>query len=348
MRLVPAQRPRTAFSLIELMVVIAIIAVLIGLFLPAVQKVREAANRMSCQNNLKQYGLALHNYHETHGRFPPLYLGGSGEATWMLFLLPYLEMDNVYKFWDTSLVFGYYRQRIPEARQVANRFFYCPSRRSPPQLNSETRDRINDRATYTFSGPLLKDLGLQTYPFPGCTADYAAVGGGDNGTYHLQGTLRWVGIPFPPGPDVDTRPGVWQLTRFTASTSMATVTDGASNTLVFGEKHLRPEAFGKADEREHGDGPIYSDDSAQWHIRLLGRQDKDDLGRPLAGFSLDRKLADGPNDSWRPAERFGSYHPGVCQFVFVDGSVRPLANSTDIDTLTRLALPADGQVIPGF
>ena len=98
---------RHGFTLIELLVVLAIIAVLLGLLLPAVQKVREAANRIKCQNNLKQLALAAHNYHDTAGKFAtgarlPVMVGDrpTGGTNLMVELLPYFEQDNLYKLWD--------------------------------------------------------------------------------------------------------------------------------------------------------------------------------------------------------------------------------------------------------
>jgi prepilin-type N-terminal cleavage/methylation domain-containing protein/prepilin-type processing-associated H-X9-DG protein len=199
-----AAHHRRAFTLIELLVVIAIIGILIGLLLPAVQKVREAANRMSCQNRLRQIGLAFHNHHDTLRYFPtggwfpyspPTYLNGTPavgpqqQAGWAFQILPYLEGDNVWRGGSGQTDV----QRAAIAIGSPNPVFFCPSRRSPQVVTY--KDNYQPPLT---GGPIDHAL-----------CDYAA--SNKEGT----GVIR----QFKPN-------------------RMADITDGTSNTLMVGEKRL--------------------------------------------------------------------------------------------------------------
>jgi len=131
-KLAPAKR---GFTLIELLVVIAIIAILIALLLPAVQQAREAARRSTCKNNLKQVGLALHNYHETHGVFPPGGLGSHGPTAW-IHLLPFADQANVYnklQFNGTYFWFGGASSvpNSPAINDTRPAYMLCPSSALP-------------------------------------------------------------------------------------------------------------------------------------------------------------------------------------------------------------------------
>jgi prepilin-type N-terminal cleavage/methylation domain-containing protein/prepilin-type processing-associated H-X9-DG protein len=212
-------RPRSGFTLIELLVVLAIISILIGLLLPAVQKVREAAARASCQNNLKQMGLAFHNHHDALGYFPaggwywwtpPNYVNGQPavgaqqQAGWAFQVLPFLEGDNVWKGGQSTTDAG----RVLVAVGTTNKMFFCPSRRLPQ--------------TVTVSFP--EYLGGQTVTHALC--DYAA------SNFHTT---------------VESQTGV---VRQAYPTRIAEITDGTSNTMAVGEKRMNLAFMGQPQESD--------------------------------------------------------------------------------------------------
>jgi prepilin-type N-terminal cleavage/methylation domain-containing protein len=119
-------RRRGGFTLVELLVVIAVIGLLMGLMLPAVQKVRESAYRISCGNNLKQITLAMHLYHHDKEHLPPRCVSENG-ATWGVLILPYLEQETLYNSWNLSR--SYYDQS-DTVRMTSLQIYFCPSRRS--------------------------------------------------------------------------------------------------------------------------------------------------------------------------------------------------------------------------
>src|SRR5262245_474051 len=224
------RRVRPGFTLIELLVVIAIIAILIGLLLPAVQKVREAAARISCTNNLKQIGLAMHGYHDANGILPPTRY--DPRATWLVYILPYVEQENVYKLWNLS---QRYDQQTPAARQAEVKLFFCPSRRGPGQLSVSGDER--DGVT---GAPHL----------PGALSDYAVCAGSP---VTVSGAQTQSDYWWAPTPDYPNQPanGAFQIEndfnsgKGTRRFGFRDITDGLSNTLFAGDKHVPMGGFGK-------------------------------------------------------------------------------------------------------
>jgi len=298
---------RTGFTLIELLVVIAIIGVLVALLLPAVQAAREAARRSSCQNNLKQLGLAAHNFHDTLLFLPPAFIGDNsdtpnGWATWGALVLPYIEGGNQYAKWDVTR-----RASLQpvEAYQPLVKTYVCPSRQAPVLS-------VNDFATPG-----------------GSLSDYAASFGTDALYINSVGAM----IPNLPNVAQDAS-GEWRVTKWEGQTRLADITDGTSNTTLFGEKHVRPNSLrGKNEDRSVFSGVRNT------HRRMMGIGPTTGNQRPLLP----------PRAQTQPLANssFGGPHPGVCQFVLCDGSVRTISITADLNTLSYLVTRNDGQVITG-
>ncbi len=287
---------RPGFTLIELLVVIAIIATLIGLLLPAVQQVREAASRTQCANNLKQIGLALHLYHDQNQRLPPSHVQGEGPS-WAWLILPNLEQDNLYRLWDYANL-PLYRASDPALRATVP-IYFCPSRRSP--AGAITRG-FSQRSACVLSD------GIR-----GAPGDYAASIGTTGADYSLD---------LPNGQVVPSDGTFLAL----AGLRFADITDGLSNTILVGEKHVPRGGEGLYPL----DCSIYDGHNPVCNCRSGG-----------PSFPLAKDPRD---DGWK----FGSAHPGLCQFVFCDGGVRSLKNGINPVTLGLLTQRNDGQVIPDY
>jgi prepilin-type N-terminal cleavage/methylation domain-containing protein len=294
---------RIGFTLIELLVVIAIIAILIALLLPAVQKVREAAARIQCANNLKQIGLALHSHHDANGALPVTRL--DNRYTWLVMILPYIEQGALYQAWNLNTSFN---NQSAVARETQIKTYLCPSRRS---VNNQVVTDTMDNTTIPANGAPADYAACAGDPATGAANDYwwpsASTLGGNNGAFRLSND--WSTTPSGPN-----RPGC----------TFGEITDGLSNTVFVGEKHIR---FGGLYTVAGGDGPAYNGDKG-YSFRHMG-----------ANRLLARTLTEAPGG------KFGSYHPGIVNFALGDGSVRSIRTSIDGTTLGLLAHRSDGLAI---
>ncbi len=302
---------RRGFTLIELLVVIAIIAMLIALLVPAVQKVRESAARSQCQNNLKQMGLAIHAYHDANKNLPPSRCGPQ-HATWFVLILPYLEQQALYSQWDLTKT---YYQQTPAVQNAFVSLYVCPSRRTTPMPSTQ----------FEVSSTGIPD----TQEHPGTQGDYACNGGQFFNAIvdhpQCQGAMCYANSQTS---------GTGQLLASQSQTGLNSVTDGTSNTFLVGEKHSAVSMWGQSGST-WGEGAIWNGDFPRNFSRIAG-QTKWNLGQ-------------GPDDLAGPFHcKFGSWHPGVCQFLFADGRVTALANDLDMDTLQKLACRNDGGALPNY
>ena len=338
-------RSRSAFTLVELLVVIAIIGILVSLLLPAVQSAREAARRMQCSNNLKQIGLALHNYHTSHEVFPPagIHYGWCRDPeTWgnygdnqiynsngLLFLLPYLEQQHLYEMYD--------HKSAASNVTVGNDGCCAPT---------------NSSGTGTLSGDAVASGNHLVVSTP--VAVYRCPS--DSGSQRLLPTTGVYSIGFTGGAsdkqgvktnyDFSVYSASYQCDRWArdlpahrtmfgenSDTNISMVRDGSSNTFAIMETLVN----------------TYNGRTAAWGFRGWVMTGVDPATRGInrwiwsVGYPADPPgPAIGTLGGWSHA---GSLHPGGCLAVMGDGSVHFISETTDVVTLKRLCAMADGEVV---
>ncbi|PQO37361.1 DUF1559 domain-containing protein [Bremerella cremea] len=349
----PVASRRHAFTLVELLVVIAIIGVLIALLLPAVQQAREAARRMSCSNNMKQMGLAIHNYHDTYRAFPPIGIGEvynpsgwSRQASWMARILPFIEQkaaydlanlpdstyDNVDAGWAAPA------RGWKALAQTRVEGYWCPS--SPLK---QTASYPTTGATQGLGAPATIDIQIP---------DYAANGGsvykgGTTSTFSDKQAWGWGGYIADNGAlgiiyrkDVNPPfPG--------QQTSFAVLTDGSSNTIMVGEQS---NFLNKTHDARAGlvNGGFWSCGSGT-DSNILNNYTATLYPINAVNVAWMAMAPDWGLDTYVfNNTAFRSAHPGGAQFTMADGSSRFISETINFATYTALMDRADGVPVGEF
>lgn len=332
------RRGNPGFTLIELMVVIAIVAILVALLLPAVQQAREAARRSTCKNNLKQIGLALHNYHHTFTRFPHGALAPYYNGNWRSRIMPYLDLASLYDTLNESqpsITSGYSGQRNDSVNlgvygtgsfgPLAGRslaIYVCPSNATDTNFNSisnPTMDNAERGQTHDYVG--VAGAVPNSGSWAGqCSPDFAG-----------SGTMCQNGLLYPNG-----------------TTKFRDITDGASNTLIVAEQSGL--VNGQPITANYQGGwsgwhPVFEKPASISSASSFG------AGTTTLRFAINLKTTSPPNGAATAYSHntvIGSFHVGGTHGLLADGSVHFLSDKMSLTTLLNLGARNDGQVLGQF
>lgn len=312
MQSLPPRRP--AFTLIELLVVIAIIAILIGLLVPAVQKVREAASRAHCQNNLKQIGLALHNFHDTNKCFPPSgwTMAGSGNPAgkyvgWRAMILPFVEQQNLQKLYDFNV--HWWEGANLNAAVYPVPLFECPS--VPVRIAVTSAIAKPPRPAMTFPGPL-------------APTDYEAI----------------MGVQPSVNPTLYATPATNRGVLYrNATTRFTDITDGTSSTIMVLECSARPHIY-----RGRKLFSLNFDDQGEGWIDSEGAFSLDGSSADGSQQGLGPILTPVAVNATNYNEPY-CFHSGGINVVFADGHVSFVREAVSLATFAALCTKSGGEVI---
>jgi prepilin-type N-terminal cleavage/methylation domain-containing protein len=354
---------RRAFTLLELMVVVTLIAIVLGVLIPVIGESREHARRTQCVNNLKQIGLGIQNYEDVRKEVCPAYLTSDNSPraeprdgpSWAIVVLALLDQINWYDFYDfteplSSDLVGPLVPNLryiepgqtpppnvpmihipdhPTARRISIPTYFCPTRRSPPQLTANGAASVGDYASVSRADLMPLD------PQQPRTWDAAMLACRVFNASKQEAMID--GIRLGPA-------------DFRAMTRFQDITDGLSQTLLIGEKAVRADRFGghrtdpaKSIQPDQQDGTYY-------YGGLGVENDLADLRAPgaiaywsrrLAPAGTERTLPRNPRED-DPANRFGGWHPGVTLFVAADGSIKTIGHGGSNRVLQTLGCRNDG------